>query len=87
MTVFHAAASQTTVWWLSFQVLENFMAGVEEVIGHKGTHYWTVLSKRVSRRFLRPLLHRHPHKKGTRLVATYQEVEIQYVEQIFHLKG
>uniref|UniRef100_A0A915IJU9 Uncharacterized protein n=1 Tax=Romanomermis culicivorax TaxID=13658 RepID=A0A915IJU9_ROMCU len=58
------------------QVLESTMAGVEEIIGHKGANYWTVLSRYVSQQFIRPLVQKFPHKKGGSLVALYQEVSI-----------
>lgn len=28
-----------------FQTVNNMVAGVEEIIGHKGTNYWTVCKK------------------------------------------
>lgn len=55
----------------------NILAGVEEVIGHHGTHYWTAMSKRLSQHFLRPVMQKSYHKSGAHLVQTATEIDIQ----------
>lgn len=30
---------------VSRALIENTLAGVEEIVGHRGTHYWTVIKE------------------------------------------
>ena len=65
------------------QVTENTCAAIEHITGTKGNYYWGAMSKYLSRRFLRPVVNKYPHKKYNSVLAAYQKLTLQYAYLFF----
>src|SRR4051794_22207399 len=58
--------------------MEHCAVGMEHIAGTRGKHYWSHMSRYLSRRFLRPLVNKYPQRKYTSVMAAYQRSKLQY---------
>ncbi|TNM99107.1 hypothetical protein fugu_013671 [Takifugu bimaculatus] len=57
------------------RVIDHLVAGIEDVVGYWGQHYWKDKFEHFNRTYLRPFLIRKDRQGGSSILRVYQELE------------